>query len=88
MTDIVDGMVGDKMRGLVEFLVKSLVEKPEEVVTESRENERTILVELKVASDDLGRVIGKDGHTIHAIRLVLQAAASSHNKKIRLDVLG
>ncbi len=79
--------LGDKMKELVTFLVTSLVEKPEEVVVESKENERTILVELKVAPEDLGRVIGKDGVTVNAIRIVLQAAALSHNKKIRLDVL-
>jgi predicted RNA-binding protein YlqC (UPF0109 family) len=79
--------LSEKMKNLVEFLAKSLVEKPDEVVVESKESEKTVLVELKVASEDLGRVIGKDGHTINAIRLVLQTAAASHDKKVRLDLL-
>ena len=79
--------LSEKMKSLVEFLAKSLVEKPGEVVVESKESEKTVLVELKVASEDLGRVIGKDGHTINAIRLVLQTAAASHDKKVRLDLL-
>jgi predicted RNA-binding protein YlqC (UPF0109 family) len=79
--------LSEKMKNLVEFLAKSLVEKPDEVVVESKESEKIVLVELKVASEDLGRVIGKDGHTINAIRLVLQTAAASHDKKVRLDLL-
>lgn len=79
--------LSEKMKNLVEFLAKSLVEKPDEVVVESKESEKTVLVELKVASEDLGRVIGKDGHTINAIRLVLQTAAASYDKKVRLDLL-
>ncbi len=80
--------LGKKIKGLAEFLIKSLVTRPDEVLLAARENERTILMELKVAPEDLGRIIGKDGHTINAIRTVLQAAAASHNKKVRLDVLG
>jgi len=79
--------LSEKMKSLVEFLAKSLVEKPSEVVVESKESEKTVLVELKVASEDLGRVIGKDGHTINAIRVVLQTAAASYDKKVRLDLL-
>lgn len=79
--------LSDKMKNLVGFIAKSLVEKPEEVVVESHESERTVLVELKVASEDLGRVIGKEGHTINAIRVVLQTAAASYDKKARLDLL-
>lgn len=79
--------LSDKMKSLVTFIAKSLVEKPDEVVVESQESQKTVLVELKVASDDLGRIIGKDGHTINAIRIVLQTAAASHDKKARLDLL-
>ena len=79
--------LSEKMKNLVEFLAKSLVEKPDEVVVESKESEKIVLVELKVASEDLGRVIGKDGHTINAIRVVLQTAAASYDKKVRLDLL-
>lgn len=79
--------LSDKMKSLISFIARSLVEKPEEVVVESHESEKTVLVELKVASEDLGRVIGKDGHTINAIRMVLQTAAASYDKKARLDLL-
>ena len=75
------------MKGLVEFLVKSLVDHPEEVLLAARENENTILMELKVGEEDIGRIIGKDGSTINAIRTVLQAASASHKKRARLDVL-
>lgn len=79
--------LGDKMKNLVSFIARSLVEKPDEVVVESQESLKTVLVELKVAPDDLGRIIGKEGHTINAIRIVLQTAAASHDKKARLDLL-
>lgn len=77
-----------KIKNLAEYLVKSLVTKPDEVLLAARENEKTILMELKVATEDLGRIIGKEGQTINAIRTVLQAVAASHGKKIQLDVLG
>jgi predicted RNA-binding protein YlqC (UPF0109 family) len=79
--------LSDKMKNLVSFIARSLVEKPDEVVVESQESLKTVLVELKVAPDDLGRIIGKEGHTINAIRIVLQTAAASHDKKARLDLL-
>jgi predicted RNA-binding protein YlqC (UPF0109 family) len=75
------------MKGLVEYLVRSLVSQPEEVLLASRESENTIYMELKVHPDDMGRIIGRDGSTINAIRTVLQAAAASHKKRARLDVL-
>jgi predicted RNA-binding protein YlqC (UPF0109 family) len=75
------------MKGLVEYLVKSLVTQPDEVLLAARENENTIFMELKVHPDDMGRIIGKDGSTINAIRTVLQAAAASHKKRARLEVL-
>lgn len=75
------------MKQLVEFLVKSLVENPDQVVLTERSQEGEVILELKVASDDLGRVIGKGGSTINAIRTVVQAAASSHNIRSKLDVV-
>ncbi len=74
------------MRELVEYLVKSLAAHPEEVFLDEQENEDTIFMELKIASDDVGRIIGKNGNTINAIRTVVQAAASSHRKRAKLDV--
>lgn len=75
------------MKELVEYLVKSIVDAPDDVLLAEIENEGTVLMELKVADDDLGKVIGKGGNTINAIRTVLQAAASSHKKRAKLDVL-
>ena len=76
------------MKELVEYLVKSLADHPEEVLLMEREEDDTILMELKIATDDLGKIIGKSGNTINAIRTVVQAAASSHKKRIKLDVAG
>jgi len=75
------------MKELVEYLVKSIVDNPREVLLAASENEDTLLMELKVADDDLGRIIGKNGNTINAIRTVVQAAATSHKKRAKLDVL-
>ena len=75
------------MKELVEYLVKSLADHPEEVMLETREDDESISMELKIAQDDLGKIIGKNGNTINAIRSVLQAVASSHKKRARLDVM-
>lgn len=76
------------MKELVEYLVKSLVDQPDEVFLAEHEEDDTVVLELKIAPDDLGKVIGKSGNTINAIRTVLQAAASSQRKRVRLEVLG
>lgn len=75
------------MRELVEYLVKSLADNPHEVEINEFEEEDTVVLELKIAPDDIGKIIGKGGNTINAIRTVLQAAASSHKKRVKLDVL-
>lgn len=75
------------MKELVEYLVKSLADHPEDVVLETREEDDTITMELKISADDLGKIIGKNGNTINAIRTVLQAAASSQKKRVKLDVV-
>jgi uncharacterized protein len=74
------------MKELVEYLVKSLVDNPQEVILAEEENGGTVLMQLKVADEDLGKIIGKNGNTINAIRTVLQAAASSRKKRAKLDV--
>jgi len=75
------------MKELVEYLVKSLVDSPQEVQIEETTDENSVLMELKVAENDMGKVIGKNGHTINAIRTVVQAAASSHKIRAKLEVL-
>jgi uncharacterized protein len=75
------------VKELVEYLVKSLAEHPDSVELTEEEFEDTISMELKISPDDLGRIIGKGGNTINAIRTVVQAAASSHKKRAKLEVV-
>ncbi len=76
------------LRELTEYLVKSLADHPDEVEIAEREEDDTVLIELKISQEDLGKIIGKNGNTINAIRTVLQTAASSGKKRARLEVLG
>jgi uncharacterized protein len=74
------------VKELVEYLVKSLAEHPDAVELTEEEYEDTLSMVLKISPDDLGRIIGKGGNTINAIRTVVQAAASSHKKRAKLEV--
>lgn len=74
------------MKELVEVIAKSLVDHPEEVVVTETENDKTIVVELKVAADDMGKVIGKQGRVAKSIRSVVKAAASRDDKKVIVDI--
>lgn len=75
------------MKSLVELLVKALVDKPEEVnVTETSGNSVTIL-EIKVAQEDVGKVIGKEGRIANAIRTVVKAAGAKQQKKVTVEIL-
>ncbi len=75
------------MEQLVNYIASSLVDKPEEVKISSQEEDGTITIELSVAQDDLGKVIGKQGRTARAMRTLLSATAEREHKKIRLDIL-
>ena len=75
------------MKELVEVIAKSLVEHPDEVVVTETENEKSILVELKVAPSDMGKVIGKQGRIAKAIRSVVKAASSKEDKKGVVEML-
>lgn len=75
------------MKELVEYLVKSLAEHPEAVEITEEVLDDTVSMALKISQDDLGRIIGKGGNTINAIRTVVQAAASSHKKRAKLEVV-
>ena len=70
------------MKELVEVIAKSLVDYPNEVVVTETVKEKTIVVELTVAKDDMGKVIGKQGRIARAIRSVVKAAASKEDKKV------
>ncbi|MBU0483162.1 MAG: KH domain-containing protein [Proteobacteria bacterium] len=75
------------MKELVEFIASSLVDEPATVqVTESERDDLTVF-ELRVAKEDLGKVIGKQGRTARAIRSLLTASASQLDKKARLEIL-
>ena len=75
------------MKELVEVIAKSLVEHPEEVAVTETENEKTILVELRVAPSDMGKVIGKQRRIAKAIRCVVKAASSKEEKKVVVEIL-
>ncbi|TCK60002.1 KH domain-containing protein [Seleniivibrio woodruffii] len=75
------------MKELVEFIVKSLVDKPEAVSLKEVEGEKAAILELRVDSADLGKVIGKQGRTAKAIRTVINAAGVKNGKKVILEIL-
>jgi predicted RNA-binding protein YlqC (UPF0109 family) len=75
------------MEELVIFIAKALVDKPEEVKTTVVDEDDNVTIELTVAQEDLGKVIGKQGRTARAMRTLLSAAAEKMDKKSRLDIL-
>ena len=76
------------MRDLLEFLTRSLVENPEAVkVTEAEEIDGEVVLEVEVADDDLGRVIGRGGRIANALRSVMKAAATREDKRVVVDIL-
>lgn len=74
------------MKELVEIIARALVDHPEEVVVTQRENDKELVLELKVAESDMGKVIGKQGRIAKAIRSVVKAAAAKENIKVMLDI--
>ncbi|MCI9417028.1 MAG: KH domain-containing protein [Eubacterium sp.] len=75
------------MKELVEVIAKSLVDCPEEVVVSETETEKAIVLELRVAQSDMGKVIGKQGRVAKAIRSIVKAAASKEEKKVTVDIV-
>ena len=75
------------MKGLLEVIAKSLVDNPDEVVVTEKETEKGLVLELKVAPSDMGKVIGKQGRIAKAIRSVVKAAASRENKQVSVCLL-
>ncbi len=75
------------MKELVEFLAKQLVNHPEAVEVKETQSDTASILELKVAKEDLGRVIGKQGRTAKSIRTILNAAASRTNRKVVLEII-
>ena len=75
------------LKTLVEFIAKSLVDLPDRVDVSEIEGEKTTILELRVAEDDLGKVIGKHGRTAKAMRTVINAAATKARKRAVLEIL-
>ena len=75
------------MKELVEVIAKSLVDYPDEVNVTETENEKAIVLELRVAQSDMGKVIGKQGRIAKAIRSVVKAAASKEDKKVIVEIV-
>lgn len=75
------------MKELVEVIAKALVDCPDGVVVTETENEKAIVLELRVAQSDMGKVIGKQGRIAKAIRSVVKAAASKEEKKVIVEIM-
>ncbi|MDR7869921.1 MAG: KH domain-containing protein [Tissierellaceae bacterium] len=75
------------MGELVEYIAKALVDNPEEVSVNEIEGTQSIIIELKVAPDDMGKIIGKQGRIAKAIRTVVKAAAIKENKRVVVEII-
>ena len=75
------------MKELLEFIIKKLVDHPDEVSLAEIAGERTFVYELRVNKEDLGKVIGKQGRTARALRTVLSAASVKENKRVMLEII-
>ncbi len=75
------------MKELVELIAKSLVDSPDQVHVSLLEGEQTTILELKVAQEDLGKVIGKQGRTAYAMRIILGAAGMKLKRRFNLEII-
>lgn len=80
-------MPAGEVREMVEFLVRSLVERPDEVEVIEHEEEDAVVLEVSVAADDLGRVIGRGGRLANALRVVTRAAATGSGKRAYVEIV-
>ena len=80
-------MEADYMKDLIEYIAKALVDEPEEVMVTEIKGEQTIVIELRVAKEDFGKIIGKQGRTARAIRIILGAASAKIKKRSVLEIL-
>ena len=74
------------MKNLVEVIAKQLVDFPEEVSVSQREDEHTVILELKVAPSDMGKIIGKQGKIAKAIRTIVKSSSASLSKKVVVEI--
>jgi predicted RNA-binding protein YlqC (UPF0109 family) len=75
------------MKDLIAYIAKALVDNPEDVVVTEIKGEQSFVIELKVAKEDLGKIIGKHGRTVGAIRTILRAVSSKLNERYILELL-
>jgi predicted RNA-binding protein YlqC (UPF0109 family) len=75
------------MKELLEYLAKALVDHPEDVTVNATENESTVVLELNVARDDLGKVIGKQGRIARALRTIVKASAVKNGKRAIVEIV-
>ena len=75
------------MKDLISFIAKSLVDRPDEVMVSEINGAQSSVIELKVSKEDIGKIIGKHGRTVMAIRTILSAASTRLNKRCVLDLL-
>jgi uncharacterized protein len=71
----------------VEFVIKQIVENPDDVVIERKIDEMGVLLTLKVHKDDMGKIIGKSGQTAKALRILLRVIGSKHNSRVNLKIV-
>ena len=84
---LINDMEVAAMKELIEYIARALVDKPEEVSVRETEGERTTILELRVAQEDLGKVIGKEGRTARSMRVILNAAGTKLGKRCVLEIL-
>lgn len=77
----------DSIKGLIEYIARALVDRPDQVKVSEVEGEKTSVIELTVAKEDLGKVIGKQGRTARAIRTILSAASTKIRKRSVLEII-
>ncbi|MBC8390141.1 MAG: KH domain-containing protein [Actinobacteria bacterium] len=76
------------VKELLEYMVKELVDSPDDVeITEENEDDKTVIYKLKVAEDDLGKVIGKKGRTANSLRVIMRAASAKRGKSSIVKIL-
>jgi predicted RNA-binding protein YlqC (UPF0109 family) len=75
------------MDDLLEYLAKGLVDRPDEVLVESFEEDDALVLELQVAEDDTGKVIGRSGRTVQALRTVMRACGTTQGRRVLVDIV-
>jgi predicted RNA-binding protein YlqC (UPF0109 family) len=75
------------MKDLIDYIVRALVDHPEQVTVSEIEGNQTSVLEIKVAKEDLGKVIGKQGRTARALRTILSAASAKNKKRSVLEII-